>query len=413
MVDVVIVGAGAAGVSAGLELAARGVSFVILEASDRIGGRAFTDRTSLPGHWDQGCQWFHCANVNPLVPVADSIGWDFEREDRLDRSMTFQAGRFLTPAEDDSEGAVLEAGINAIYAAAAAGQDLPLTAVLPQVRPAFVDFVLRLQSSEDPDKVSTLGYADYADTNVNWVVTQGLGALIERLAIGLPVRSGVAVTGMAEGKGGVRLTTSAGVIEARAAIVTASTNVLLSGAIDFAPGPVQAALDLMQDLPCGAYEKLALAFDRLPFDPKDRLFCDLLTAATALPLDFQIVTGPTPKLIAHFGGRDARAMAAMGLADLTAHARDALAAAFGSQAPRAVTGSAMTGWSANPWTRGAYSYARVGAGTTRIAMIGMETGAIRFAGEAFSLPWHATVHGAWQSGKDVAGDLAAGLTRTD
>ena len=55
----------------------------------------------------------------------------------------------------------------------------------------------------------------------------------------------------------------------------------------------------------------------------------------------------------------------------------------------------------------------VGAGTTRIAMIGMETGAIRFAGEAFSLPWHATVHGAWQSGKDVAGDLAAGLTRTD
>ena len=47
--DVVIVGAGAAGIGAGLELQARGVPFVILEAANRIGGRAFTDTASLPG----------------------------------------------------------------------------------------------------------------------------------------------------------------------------------------------------------------------------------------------------------------------------------------------------------------------------------------------------------------------------
>ena len=74
--DVVIVGAGAAGVGAGLELQARGVPFVILEAADRVGGRAFTDRASLPGPWDQGCHWFHCADVNPLVAWADRLGVD-------------------------------------------------------------------------------------------------------------------------------------------------------------------------------------------------------------------------------------------------------------------------------------------------------------------------------------------------
>ena len=54
-VDVVIVGAGAAGIGAGLELRDRGISCVILEAAERVGGRAFTDKTSLPYLWDQGC----------------------------------------------------------------------------------------------------------------------------------------------------------------------------------------------------------------------------------------------------------------------------------------------------------------------------------------------------------------------
>jgi monoamine oxidase len=72
--DVVIVGAGAAGVGAGMELTKRGVPFVILEASDRVGGRAHTDKTSLPYAWDKGCHWLHCADVNPLVAEADRVG---------------------------------------------------------------------------------------------------------------------------------------------------------------------------------------------------------------------------------------------------------------------------------------------------------------------------------------------------
>ena len=412
MVDVVIVGAGAAGISAGQALAARGISFVILEASDRIGGRAFTDRTSLPGHWDQGCQWFHCADVNPLVPIAEGLGWDFERGDRTDRAMTFLYGRWQSPEEDAAYDSALGASLDATYEAAKAGHDLPMDQILPnggKWQP-LVRSIFQQIASADPEVTSTLGYADYDDTETNWIVTGGLGTLVERLAFGLPIRTGIAVTAIVEGAGGVRVETSAGAIDARAVLVTASTNVLLSGAIRFGSGSAQTVLDLMQDLPCGAYEKVALAFDRLPIDPSDRLFCNILPKDGDLPFGYQIVAGAHPKLIAHFGGSAARAVDAMSPHEIISLARDGLSAAFGSTATKGILATAVTGWSRNPWIRGAYSYARVGGGTSRKAMIAANSGAVRFAGEAFSLGWYSTVHGAWQSGRDVAIDLSTKLS---
>lgn len=411
MVDVVIVGAGAAGIGAGRVLQAQGVSFVILEASQRIGGRAFTDRVSLPGQWEQGCQWFHCADVNPLVPEAEALSWAFEREDRIENSITRIGDQWLDPKALNELSADLAASMDAVYAAARQGRDVPISTLLasgdrwhPLRRNLF-----QLMISEDAENTSSLGYADYDDTDVNWVVTGGLGALIERMGQGLPVRTGVAVTAISDHGSGVRVETSTGVIGAKAVIVTASTNLLLSGAIRFGAPHVAGLFDLMQDLPCGAYEKVALAFDRLPFDPADTLFCTLVPGQGRLPMGFMIVNGPHPKLVAHFGGSAAREMAALGADGMIAEAKATLALAFGSDVTRGIIAGAVTGWSANPWVRGAYSYARPGAGKSRRAMIGLDTGRIRFAGEAFSREAHATVHGAWASGRDVAGDLAASL----
>ena len=55
-VDVVIVGAGAAGLAAARAAAERGLSFVVFEAMDRIGGRAHTDVATFGVPWDRGCQ---------------------------------------------------------------------------------------------------------------------------------------------------------------------------------------------------------------------------------------------------------------------------------------------------------------------------------------------------------------------
>ncbi|HPI50006.1 MAG TPA: FAD-dependent oxidoreductase, partial [Hyphomonadaceae bacterium] len=62
-VDVLVIGGGAAGIGAGLRLAAAGVDYLIVEARSRLGGRAWTIEDG--SHIDMGCGWLHSADENP------------------------------------------------------------------------------------------------------------------------------------------------------------------------------------------------------------------------------------------------------------------------------------------------------------------------------------------------------------
>lgn len=402
--DVVIVGAGAAGVGAGLALQARGVPFVILEGAGRIGGRTFTDEASLPALWDHGAAWFHSADLNPLRAEADRLGHPYEKTEGFGLTPIWQAGCWLGPEETEAGNAAQEAGIAAIYAAAAAGRESALRAVLPGGGPwaAVMDNMLRLMSSGEPEAVSVRAYAEYADSEVNRLVTGGYGRLIARLAEGLPVRLGQPVTKITQLARGVRVEGPGGVIEARAAIVTASTNALNGGGIRFDSRPVAGLLELMQDVPCGYYEKVALAVDGVPAELGEARFFWADPGAGERSLGVQVRPGPVPLLIAHVGGDEAREMVGPALED---HVRRRLAAVFGSGFAARVKGAAVTGWRANPFVRGAYSYVRAGCWPRRAQMIAAETGDIRFAGEAFSANWHSTAHGAFLSGRAVAESL--------
>lgn len=406
--DVVIVGAGAAGVGAGLALQARGLSCLILEAAERIGGRTFTDADSLAAPRDHGAQWFHCADVNPLVPQADRLGLAYETVDWSDRVAIWQAGRWLGQAESAAGLAEIDAGMGAIYAQALAGRESSLAETLPSTGrwAPIIANIARLMSSAEPAAVSVRGYADYADTEVNLVVTGGYGRLIARLAEGLPIRTGQPVTRISQLTSGVRVEGPGGAVEARAAIVTASTNVLNAGGIRFESPEVAALLDLMQDVPCGFYEKVALTLDLVPEALAEARFAWADPGDGARSMGFQLPPTPAPMLIAHLGGDEARDLGRAGAEALKDHVRARLALVFGSDVLKRVTGMAVTGWGQNPFVQGAYSHGKPGLWQRRRQMIAAPTGDIAFAGEAFSLPWHATAHGAWQSGQDAAAALA-------
>ncbi|MEB8387736.1 FAD-dependent oxidoreductase [Rhodobacteraceae bacterium KMM 6894] len=83
---IVIVDAGAAGIGAGLECQARGVSYLIVEASNRVGGRAHTATAGLERAWDLGCHWMHAASQNPLVRYADHLGARYAKTPGWDNS---------------------------------------------------------------------------------------------------------------------------------------------------------------------------------------------------------------------------------------------------------------------------------------------------------------------------------------
>ncbi len=404
---VIIIGAGAAGIGAAMQLRAQGVSHVILEAADRVGGRAFTDTHSLPGQWDQGCQWFHCADVNPLVAWADRLGTVYEAKDRSDKAMIWATGGWIDAAGVGAMGEAIDQTFSAVYDAAKSEPDRPISEVIPDTGPwaPFMRLLLQYMACDDPEKISSKGYSQYDDTGLDLIVTSGYGDLIGRMAAGMPLRLGVQVTGIRHRPGGVAVQTNAGELSAKAVIVTTSTNVLTSGAIKFGPCAARELLDQIAGVPCGTYEKVAFALKSLPDQITDQAFCWIDPGAGALPGGFQITSGAQPKIIAHLAGSPARDLIDAGEATMTAAALEGLVAAFGSDIGHQILGSAVTGWQKNPLTRGGYSYCRSGMAGQRLAMIAAETGNIAFAGEAFSAQFQATAHGAWASGQDVAARL--------
>ncbi|MCB1453675.1 MAG: FAD-dependent oxidoreductase, partial [Rhizobiaceae bacterium] len=77
-VDVAIVGAGSAGLGAAKIARESGLDFVVLEAMDRIGGRAFTSSEHFGVPFDIGCAWLHAADRNPYYPEAQHAGWTLQ-----------------------------------------------------------------------------------------------------------------------------------------------------------------------------------------------------------------------------------------------------------------------------------------------------------------------------------------------
>src|SRR3977135_3413879 len=78
-VDVVIIGAGAAGLGAANALKNSSLSVIVLEARDRVGGRAHTIMASPDVTFDVGCGWLHSADQHPFVPIAEKLNFEINK----------------------------------------------------------------------------------------------------------------------------------------------------------------------------------------------------------------------------------------------------------------------------------------------------------------------------------------------
>jgi phytoene dehydrogenase-like protein len=68
--DVVVVGAGAAGIAAARRAATTGMKVLVLEAGDRLGGRCFTDTRTFGFPYERGARWIYTPDLNPMVRLA-------------------------------------------------------------------------------------------------------------------------------------------------------------------------------------------------------------------------------------------------------------------------------------------------------------------------------------------------------
>lgn len=255
--DVLIIGAGVAGIAAARALRKRGLSCLVLEAKNRIGGRAFTDATGF----DHGASWLHQANDNPLTAFAEALGFEMVDHDKLRQRLLFTEGRFAMPAERRTFAAAEDHFWRVIEAAAADGApDRPAADAAPSGG-RFDALVAHWEGAQIcAAELSRMSLHDFAATALdgpNLVLRRGLGTLVATLAEGLPIRLNAPVTQLDWAGEHVEARGAFGRINARAAIITVSTGVLAQGGIAFTPDLPAEKREAIHGLPLGLLNKLA------------------------------------------------------------------------------------------------------------------------------------------------------------
>lgn len=401
-IDVIIVGAGAAGIAAARRLESAGKHCVVLEARGRTGGRAVTDH-SLDAPADLGAAWLHFAESNAWTTLAEQAGFDVLKSDPGWGPAAWVGNTPPTAEQRDAMGAGYGRYFGLIEAAAAAGHDVSLDAILPrdEFRHRF-DAVMTWAVGVESAEVSTLDLARYAESDNNWAVREGLGTVVAHAAEGLDVRLRAAVTAIDWSGSGVRVESTAGTLHARAVILTVPTSVLARNAIRFTPALPAAWRLAAENLPLGVVNKVFFSLAPGSFDPADaRHFIG--RADTSRTCSFSLFPAKQPLLSAFFGGDLSKELETRG--ELEHFAREELRRIFGQQIGAQLGAASVTGWGEDPWSRGSYSAARPGHADDRTVLAQPVAPNLCFAGEACSTEFYGTLHGAWLSGESAAQSL--------
>ena len=408
--DVAIVGAGSAGLAAATAARALGLDFVLLEASHRIGGRGYTEQFAPGIAFDLGCHWMHSASRNPYVAIADRFGFTY-------RKGTFPRGLWIDGRwASEDERASLEASYDrrhaAIIAAArtGAGQSIAEATERDDRWTTVLDYWTSIANAADPDEVSVDDSYNYVDTDENWPIKQGFGALIARFGGDLPVALNCAVQRIGWGNADISLHTTKGTVRAKRALITVSTGILGAGDIRFDPALPDWKLVAIAGLPLGTHNRIGLLFDRDVFGPDcPRGGAFLLPGEE--PVGFSLRPFDQNYVTAFTGGRHAVWLERAGTAAAVDFATEKLGKIFGGAVTKHVTRHIVTAWTGDPWVRGSYSAALPGQGHQRAQLARPLDDRLYFAGEATSIDAHATAHGAYLTGVASMKAMARSLAK--
>lgn len=405
--DVVVVGSGGAGIAAAHRLQALGFSVLVVEASGRIGGRAFTESETFGFPFDHGCAWLQGPGDLPYISAARSAGFTLIDHDDPPGAL-FSGGKPATPHEVDEYD---QAGSRLRELLASHKEDVAASNLVnsrDRWMAAAATWLSAMDHGVDLTGLSSADVAVYGDYAVNALVKEGLGTLVARVAKGLPVQTGTAVTGIDWSGKGVTVRTQNGDIRAQVVIVTVSTGVMSSRSIRFTPDLPAEIWQAFDDLPMGLLTKIALQTDGARFGLPENAF---VTRAVDEPLPakaafFLSFPAGYDLCVGFVGGSRAWEIENAGEDAAISFATDQLVSMLGSDIRRHIRKGRMTNWGTNPWTRGAYAAARPGRHKARAVLTDPLGDRVFFAGEALGGAYPALLSGAHISGDAAARQVA-------
>jgi monoamine oxidase len=390
--DVVVIGGGAAGIAAARRLHDAAIDCLLVEARSRLGGRAWTEiRAGFPV--DHGCGWLHSADRNPWTKIAEAQGRTIDKTPPpwSRSSLGFRLGE-----QQDYQQAFIAFDQRVSELAGAAKDAAVAVALEPNGRwNGLISAVVTFINGAEVSDVSLRDYNNYDDTEVNWRVVEGYGAAIAAYGDGLRVEFECPVTRIDRSNKRLRIETAKGAISADQAIVTLPTTVLAAMEEFFAPA-LPDKIEAARNLPLGLDDKLFIALDRPEeFEKESRLFGVKNDSRTAA---YHIRPFGRPMIEAFFGGSNARELERAGEGAFFDFAVGQLTGQFGNNFAKRIRPLCVHRWGADPFARGAYSYAVPGKVDCRAVLAAPVDNRLFFAGEACSKDSYSTAHGAFFTG---------------
>ena len=434
--DVVVLGAGIAGLAAAERLGAAGRRVVVLEARDRIGGRIHTvDDPGLKLPIELGAEFVH-GRPKDLVELIRDTGLTLEAVSEDRRPGTGSRARGASAVQRRMPD--IRASLATLLEADRAVPDRPVADLIREhsallTRPGEAEGVIRYLEGFHAADLSRLGTralaenesAEDDDGDSPYRIREGYGELVRRVVerrdhARVEIRLDAVVTTLAWRAGQVRVTVLAS--DGRTEVVAPRAVIALplpvikrmvgrrsAGGLD--PRPPGWA-DALGALHMGAALRIVIGFDTRWWAPDSKPGPGFVYGGPEpFPVWWSALPERAPVLTGWAGGPRAVALTGRGEAALLQAGLDSLASVFGRDVAEIRSRSRLAyahDWSADPFAGGAYSYGGVGAVEARRALAEPVAGTLFLAGEAVAQHGrNATVHGALISGREAAAAVLA------
>jgi len=411
--DVVIIGAGIAGLAAANDLDAGGYDVVLLEARDRFGGRIWTDYSWNGIPLELEAHWIHGVEGNPITELAKEYGaktipfdygsiviYDSEGNEiipSLENRMWETFLSFEQFIEIEREKRVHDVSLEEVLNKFIESKNLS-----EQEREVFLFFVNTEIEHEFGADVSELSLFNFDMGSEEFgggdaIFPNGYDQIINGLAEGLDIRLEHIVNKVEYNDLGVRVSTNLGTFEADYVISTLPLGVLKNGDVEFSPPLPERKFQAIEKLGMGLVNKMYLLFP-------ENFWADtnLIGYISESGKTFEVLNVDTYTeeniLLVFTQGQQAHRLEKLSDEDSIKEVMLMLRMLYGEDIPNPQD-TLITRFGMEEFSRGAYSYTAVGATVEDYDTLAEPIlNRVFFAGEATSKEYPATTHGAYLSG---------------
>lgn len=418
--DVIVVGAGLAGLAAASRLQQEGLSVIVLEARARLGGRIWTlEHNGIA--LDMGASWLHSPDNNSLVKLAKRLNLSLSKATIWENTRYYDPeGQFL-----GNDNPWVDQWVEVLWKSldwyVENEPDAPLQQVFDDLKKsgklsfvdeqqhqALVDLFIGHEYAAEANQMSVQMLIEGEEhQGDDPMLLGGYGQLVDHLAEGLDIRLAQEVASINYQANSIQVNTLGQEYRAARVVITVPVGVLKSGAIRFSPSLPYAKQQALALMGMGTLNKVWLEFDSVFWDDNEVISVIGDEQAEFISwVNYHHYSGK-PFLLGFNGATYAEQIELQQDPDIIEDALFSLKAIYGDIVPEPKS-YFISRWKSDPFSLGGYSYLRPGGRPKHRAVLAQPINdKVFFAGEATALDFPATTQGAYNSGLREAEKILA------